>query len=251
MLAVATSGLGVWGVQLWQLRGEVDGYGRYWSQPQGATGGILYVALGDSTAQGIGASRPDRGYVGLIAERLRTTTGRPVQVLNLSRSGARVLDVVHDQLPQLAGLRPDVVTVAVGANDIRTYEAARFRADIDALVAGLPADSVIGDVPWFMHGGAGRNSDAAAAYVASAAQTRDLRVAGLHGATLRRGWLGMLTDFAADWFHPRDRGYRVWADAFWRPIAGQGVLTSIAGRAPNSMKNPRLRGRARPASNRA
>ena len=25
----------------------------------------------------------------------------------------------------------------------------------------------------------------------------------------------MLTDFAADWFHPNDRGSRVWADAFW------------------------------------
>jgi vancomycin resistance protein YoaR len=25
----------------------------------------------------------------------------------------------------------------------------------------------------------------------------------------------MATDFAADWFHPNDRGHRVWADAFW------------------------------------
>jgi len=25
----------------------------------------------------------------------------------------------------------------------------------------------------------------------------------------------MVTDFAADWFHPNDRGHRVWAQAFW------------------------------------
>jgi lysophospholipase L1-like esterase len=25
----------------------------------------------------------------------------------------------------------------------------------------------------------------------------------------------MFTLYAADWFHPNDRGYQVWADAFW------------------------------------
>jgi lysophospholipase L1-like esterase len=29
----------------------------------------------------------------------------------------------------------------------------------------------------------------------------------------------MLTQFAADWFHPNDRGHRVWADAFWARIS--------------------------------
>lgn len=28
----------------------------------------------------------------------------------------------------------------------------------------------------------------------------------------------MITDFAADWFHPNDRGHRLWADAFWEAI---------------------------------
>ncbi|MEO5743679.1 MAG: hypothetical protein ABIQ53_03685, partial [Terracoccus sp.] len=72
---VALSGPALWGVRLWHLRGEVARYGRYWAQPRGGNAGILYVALGDSTAQGIGASRPERGYVGLIAERLRVATG--------------------------------------------------------------------------------------------------------------------------------------------------------------------------------
>ena len=29
----------------------------------------------------------------------------------------------------------------------------------------------------------------------------------------------MLTQFAADWFHPNDRSHRVWADAVWTEIA--------------------------------
>lgn len=224
--------LAVAGVRLWHLRGEVDAYRRYWSTPRGDAGGLVYVALGDSTAQGIGASDPEHGYVGLIAGRLRAATGRPVQVVNLSRTGARVADVVAAQLPALAGLRPDLVTVGVGGNDVRHYDADRFRSDVDALVAALPANTVVGDVPWFMHGGTGRTSGEAAAYVAVAAARRGLRVARLHRAMRRRGWASMLTDFAADWFHLNDRGYRVWADAFWaaiEPTLGPGVTAPPRG----------------------
>ena len=218
LLALTLGLVGIWGVRLWHLQQEVDRYRRYWSMARGEPGGILYVALGDSTAQGIGASGPDKGYVGLIADRLRTAKGRPVQVINLSRTGARVDDVVADQLPKLAGLTPDVVTVAVGGNDIRHYDAVRFRSDVDALIAGLPAGAVVGDVPWFMHGGTGRDSAEAAEYVTQVAESRGLPVAGLHEAMQRRGWASMLTDFSADWFHPSNRGYRIWADAFWEAV---------------------------------
>ena len=100
---------GVWVLRLCELRQQVNRHRNYWSLPRGDAGGIVYVALGDSTAQGIGASRPERGSVGLVAQRLRVATGRPVQVINLSVSGARVRDVVGDQLPKLAGLAPDIV----------------------------------------------------------------------------------------------------------------------------------------------
>lgn len=227
LLVVALAGVAGWGIRLWQLRQNVGRYRDFWSLPRGDSGGLLYVALGDSTAQGLGASRPDRGYVGLLARRLQDATGRPVRVINLSASGARVRDVVAEQLPKLTGLSPDLVTVAVGANDIRDYGIGRFRADVDALIAGLPANTLVGDVPWFMHGGLGRRSDEAAAYVAQAAEARDLAVAGLHDATRRRGWPSMLTDFAADWFHPRDRGYRVWADGFWEAIVSDPDLAAL------------------------
>ena len=115
----------------------------------------------------------------------------------------------------------------MGANDIRSYEIGRFSADVDALVAGLPANAVVGDVPWFMHGGTGRRSDQAADYVARVAQLRDLSVAGLHDATQRRGWPSMITDFAADWFHPRDRGHRVWAGAFWKAMVSDPALDAL------------------------
>jgi len=98
-------GAGAWGVKLVLLAQSVDGYRTYWAGPRGEPGGLVYVALGDSAAQGIGASHPERGYVGLLAERIREQTGRPVQVVNLSRSGATVRDLLDTQLSPLRELR--------------------------------------------------------------------------------------------------------------------------------------------------
>ena len=50
------------------------------------------------------------------------------------------------------------------------------------------------------------------------AAERGLRPVALHDALRAQGRQAMLTQFAADWFHPNDRGHRVWADAFWREL---------------------------------
>lgn len=209
------------GVWLVRLVGVYRGLGRardYWSRPRGPDDGLLYVALGDSAAQGVGASAPERGYVGLLAERLRLATGQPVRVINLSVSGARIDDVQERQLPALRDLRPDLLTVAVGGNDVRGYQPATFGRQVDRLTAALPPGTFIADVPYFMHGHWERNSLHAAHAVTTSATRRDLHVVPLHEALRRQGWTAMLTQFAADWFHPNDRGHRVWADAFWSTI---------------------------------
>lgn len=210
----------LWGYQVWRLSTSVAATARYWDQPRGEPGGLVYVALGDSAAQGIGASSPERGYVGLLAAQLARSSGRPVQVVNLSRSGAKVRDVVRDQLPRLAGLRADLVTVDVGGNDIRRYDAAAYLVDIDQLVRGLPPGAVLADIPYFMHGRAQRDAEQAADVIRELGQRRGLVVAPLQQALQARGWAGMFTDYAADWFHPNNRGHRVWAAAFWGEIAG-------------------------------
>ncbi len=211
--------LAVWGSKIWQLQASVDAYARAWEQPRGGAGGLVYVALGDSAAQGIGASSLPRGYVSLVADRLARSTGRPVQVINLSSSGARIRDVVEEQLPALTGLRPDLITLDVGGNDLRRYDAATYRSDVSALVAGLPKGTVLADIPYFMHGRAQRDADEAAAFITERATQGGLVVAPLQEAMRARGWQGMFTDYAADWFHPNDRGHRVWADSFWQVIA--------------------------------
>src|SRR5918995_2824211 len=59
-------------------------HSKWWRDHAAADGELLYVAVGDSAAQGIGASRPDRSYVGVLADDLRAATGRSVRVVNLS-----------------------------------------------------------------------------------------------------------------------------------------------------------------------
>ena len=190
----------------------------YWAEPRGEPGGLLYVALGDSAAQGVGASRPGRGYVGLLAERMRVATGRPVQVVNLSRSGATVRDVLREQVPALTGLAPDVITVGVGGNDLRHFDPVAFDTDTAMLVAALPPGTIIADAPWFMHGRWERDALQASSVLTGHGRAHGLAVAPLHAAQRRQGWRSMLTQFAADLFHPNDRGHRVWAEAFWTRV---------------------------------
>ena len=75
---------------------------------------MVYVVLGDSTAAGRGAN-----YANGIAVRTarHLARSRPVLLVNLAVSGARVADVARDQLPAAVRLKPDLVLLAVGAND--------------------------------------------------------------------------------------------------------------------------------------
>lgn len=226
LLAAASS---VWSVKLVRLHLSVARSREHWAVPQDEPGGLLLVALGDSAAQGIGASRPERGYVGLVAQGLRERTGRPVRVVNLSRSGARVEDVLREQLPRLAALSPDLVTVGVGGNDIAAYDRDAFTASVAELVRGLPQGTFVADGPYFMHGRWERDAQAAADTTRALAQQHGLTPVPLHDEQRRQGWSAMATQFAADWFHPNDRGHQVWAQAFFRAIDGSPQLDRLTG----------------------
>ena len=217
LLAVLLALTAIWSVALVRLARSTAANAEYWSEPRGEPAGLLYVALGDSAAQGIGATSPDHGYVSLLADQLAAATGKRVEVVNLSSSGARIRDVLDRQLPALSALRrtPDVLTVAVGGNDVRAYDRMTFEAEVARLTRALPAGTYVADAPYFMHGRWERDADQAAGLLRAAAAERGLRPVALHEALKAEGWQAMLTQFAADWFHPNNRGHQVWADAFW------------------------------------
>lgn len=222
-VATAAAGLLAFGLALQVVRVVgiqqiVERARLYWFEPRGLSGGIFYVALGDSAAQGVGASGPDRGYVGLLAGRLREATGRPVEVVNLSVSGARMADVVEYQLPRLQELEPDLVTVAVGGNDVLRYDRDRFAVDAARLVAGLPPGTFVADVPHFRYGRWRTSSAEAARVVREAVTAAGLVVVPLNERLRAMSLRATLARTSRDLFHPNDRGYEVWADAFWEQI---------------------------------
>ncbi|MEO6200622.1 MAG: SGNH/GDSL hydrolase family protein [Cryobacterium sp.] len=189
-------------------------HSQWWRDHAQQKGELLYVAIGDSAAQGIGASQPNRGYVGILADRIRLGTGRTVRVINLSVSGATVELAVRDQLPRFVSLAPDVVTVAIGANDIALWDAAIFETGIRQIFAVLPEHAIVADLPCFHLPHNERKVAEANRILRLAAAEFGLTVVPLHETTRRQGLRSVATQFANDFFHPNDRGYRVWAEAF-------------------------------------
>ncbi len=208
---------GRWTDGVMAMRGDCAAFASHWQAHNARAlteSGPLWVVLGDSTAQGLGAPSPEGGYVGQVLAELRLRTGLPWRVLNLSASGALIRDVLHDQLPRLPGAA-DLVTCGIGANDVLYTAPSRLLRDLRALVGAVPDETVMLDLPlpagfW---GIIGRLS---VPYVArinrtihEAARARGLPVAEV-SAHFRPPWGGKL---ASDSFHPSRAGYREWARA--------------------------------------
>lgn len=200
-------------------------HSKWWRDHAKERGELLYVAMGDSAAQGIGASRPDHSYVGLLARLMRDTTGRTVRVVNLSVSGATTELAVRDQLPKLAKYRPDVMTVSIGANDIARWDPEAFEQNLRTILDAVPPHALVADLPFFYFPHNERRVAVANAILRRVVAERGLKLVRLHRETRLRGFRRIFTHFANDWFHPNDHGYQVWADAF-RPA----VLASLAER---------------------
>ena len=175
----------------------------------------LWVVLGDSTAQGLGAPGPRGGYVGQTLYQLRRTTGSHWQVLNLSVSGALMRDVLADQIPLLDGQRPDLVTCGAAANDILYSAPGKLFGDLRTLLAAVPEDTVMLDLP-LLSGFWGIVGRMSVPYITrinrviqEVATERRLRVAEVSRHFVPP-WVGK---FSVDNFHPSQDGYRDWSRA--------------------------------------
>ena len=167
----------------------------------------LWVALGDSLTQGIGAPRHDRGWVGQVRDRL-AAEGFDYAVLNLGVSGATTTDVLDRQLPALAALpaSPPValVTLMIGSNDLmRPSNRKLLPSRYTEILQALPRGAVVTTLP----------NPSAVARRANDALLEIARERGLVVAELRdprtSSWRGKL---AADHFHPNEAGYAAMAE---------------------------------------
>lgn len=187
---------------------------------------LTLVVLGDSTAAGVGAGSPDASYPVRVARRI-AQEGFRVRLFGLGVSGARVADVLEEQLPRALEEDPDVVVVAIGANDVTHLTRLddveddmrvlleRLRgAGVATVVAGPPdmrspvfLEPLRTIVGWRGNAVAerieGAAADAGVPVVPLAAGTRD------HFAEEPDRY------YSEDEFHPGPGGYALWADVIY------------------------------------
>lgn len=100
-----------------------------------------YVALGDSTSEGM--DDPDgrggyRGWANRLAERIASQQGGLLYA-NLAVRGRTTRQIRDEQLGPALALRPDLATVVAGTNDVLRlrFDADGFAADLEAMQKAL------------------------------------------------------------------------------------------------------------------
>ena len=226
---------------------QIEPYTAWWdeqNQRAARASGPLLVAIGDSTAIGVGASAPNQSYVGLLHAALNTRTLNtsaeavpaasdrgPWRVVNLGLSGARLQDALERQLPILEhliaqGQRPDEVVCCIGTNDlVWGRDVGKLGAKLTALAAGLPRGSVVGA----LSGGSARGRLANRA-LRSITQECGLRLVD----TWSEPNPGTGPRLASDRFHPNDLGYHLMARPFARAVEVERFLPPLAGEVTTS-----------------
>lgn len=196
---------------------SVSRYKSFWVDKSKEKGEITYLALGDSAAQGIGASSPMRGYVGLVAKRVEDKTGKRVRIVNLSVTGAKMDDYLKAQAPEIKKYKADIITIEIGANDVADYDAKSFRANFKKVMATLPEGTFVSNMPLFnSRPGSTENAKDASKIVEEELKSRqDLIFVDLQKQTEDNQ---SIFGFAPDLFHPNNLSYKNWADAFWTKI---------------------------------
>ena len=194
---------------------------------------IVYLALGDSYTIGTGASHESRNFPSLLAVHVQETTRREVEVVNPAVNGFTTIDLLAKELGYITDLKPDLVSVLIGVNDlVQGRSAQQYRESLveiyDAIAATqLPAGRVAAiSIPnWSVAPAARDYGDPARlrsvtekfnAVAQQEAEARRFTWADLTEVSTRAmgstGWI------AADELHPGDAQYAAWADEIWSRV---------------------------------
>ena len=119
--------------------------------PAPASAPVRLVVLGDSLAEGRDDPRPSGGWLGW-AGRLADGLGLPPdRVVNLGEPGATVAEVARTQLPRVRHLRPGLVMLNCGMNDVvngfEAQEAAGHLREVFGWASSAGAAGVAAPVP--------------------------------------------------------------------------------------------------------
>lgn len=192
---------------------------------------VMYVALGDSTVEGVGASRSDLNYVSRLYARLHEVY-RNARLENLGVGGATSVDVLALQLERAVALAPDLVTLSVGPNDItERVPLAAYTRNIDAIFGRLTSQTravlVVNLLPDLAVTPRFRGHEAEAVVRRRSVEFNAAltRLAERHGVQIvdlyepsRREVPARPELMARDGYHPSDLGYARWAELMWDAV---------------------------------
>lgn len=196
-----------------EVDAQVERYHQRWDEANEAARrepGPLWVALGDSSSQGVGASEWENGWTHAMLGRLREATGEPWRLINLSMSGGRFLDVADRQLPVLNTMldKPQLVTCVIGSNDLMWRRGIRgVTKDAKRLVDRLPAETWVSKL-----NGPGPRPGMINSIYQRGADTKGHQLFNIWNWPSGRGAL------AQDRIHPSDIGYGHMAELAWKAI---------------------------------
>jgi lysophospholipase L1-like esterase len=187
--------------------------------------GPLWVALGDSSSQGIGATDPAESWIPKMLPRLREETGAEWRVLNLSMTGAKLEHILKIALPKVrqledAGHRPQLVTHLAGANDLMAVPSwAAAPTTIQHVLDALPDDSIVARV--------GERSALLGGAVPKVMNRTIEREAAHRPFHLFWPWDWPSRDgLAIDKWHPGPKGYDYMVELIWPAIAARLALSN-------------------------
>lgn len=201
------------------------------SLPADRSAAVMYVALGDSTVEGVAASSASSTYVAQLHARLRAMYPA-ARVENLGVGGAVSADVVRSQLYRAVSLRPDLVTISIGPNDVTEgVPVSAYEKNVDKIFGTLRRDTsavvvvnLLPDVTVTPRYRGSRQRDALRAKVEEfnvalgrqarryGALTVDLYTASREEVPRRPELI------ASDGYHPSDLGYARWAELMWQVL---------------------------------
>jgi len=188
----------------------------------------LYVALGDSTAVGVGADSGG-GYPERLVGKLRTAYPA-LKLLNLGQSGATSSDLLESQVPSALRTRPRLITLGIGINDVGLQVADdAFAVNLEEIVVQLRklgAPMAIANIPDLALAPAiaelvprsiyERRIELFNEHVTATAARHDLTLLDLYAWS--RDVLPSRPElFSSDGFHPSALGYDVWAGRMLAP----------------------------------
>jgi lysophospholipase L1-like esterase len=185
---------------------------------------LTYIAAGDSTAVGEGATKVENTYAYQILTKLSETN--QVKYKNIGVGGAQTTDVVEKQMPQIIAADPDIVTISIGANDLTHLVSSNkiienYKTIIKDLTEQTHARVYLTDIPvlkntkllpWWYRKIIDRKANQLNKEIRGL-ETDRVKIVDIYNFGWDR-YTNIQDTFAQDHFHPSDLGYQNWRDAF-------------------------------------